>query len=100
NHLPNAASTQHAGLATGLTTGGAAAGFFAGAIDEARIWDHARPDAGIRDSASLELTAGAGLLGRWGLNASSGTNAPNSIAGSPNGTLTNGPTWVSGSPFR
>src|SRR5262245_53048025 len=48
SHLPNAASTQHAGLATGLTTGGSAAGFFAGAIDEARIWDHARPEAGIR----------------------------------------------------
>ena len=99
-HLPQLLSAQHAAIATGLTTAPAAGGFFAGTIDEARIWDHARPEAGIRDSASLELTTASGLLGRWGLNDGAGFTAVNSVGSSPNGTLTNGPTWVTGSPFR
>jgi len=100
--LPQSASIQHAGLATGLTSANptsVAAGFFAGRIDEARIWNHSRPQAGIRDSALLEIPSSPGLLGRWGLNDGAGATAVNSIAGSPAGTLTNSPTWVAGAPF-
>ena len=50
----------------------------------------------IRGGKNLELTSGTGLIGRWGLNESIGTVAADSIGGSPNGTLTNGPSWVAG----
>src|SRR5439155_5267192 len=39
---PRSDSIQHAGLATTLTSTGVAAGFFAGTLDEARIWNVAR----------------------------------------------------------
>ncbi|HYM80473.1 MAG TPA: LamG-like jellyroll fold domain-containing protein, partial [Candidatus Limnocylindria bacterium] len=97
--LPESTSLQHAGLATAMTSTGAAAGFFAGVLDEARIWGHARPAQGIRDSMPLEITSSPGLLGRWGLNDAVGDSATNSVVASPAGALKNGPTWVSGSPF-
>jgi hypothetical protein len=100
---PEFNSTQHAALATGLGSNGlpdaSAPGHFAGVIDEARIWNYARTQQDIRDNRFQELSAGTGLLGRWGLNENSGTNAFNSIGGSPAGTLTNGPTWVAGFPI-
>jgi hypothetical protein len=102
---PENLSTQHAALATGLGTSGSpvggSSGFFAGTIDEARIWNVARTQTQIQASMNLELTSGTGLLGRWGLNDGTGTTAVNSIAGSPNGTLmpnATPPTWVSGAP--
>ena len=39
---PRADSIQHAALGTALNSTGAAAGFFAGALDETRIWNYAR----------------------------------------------------------
>ncbi len=99
SRLPQDQSIQHAGLGAALTSTGVAAGFFLGTIDEARIWDRALTQQEIIDNMTLELASGTGLNGRWGLNEGTGTTAANSIAGSPNGTLTNGPTWVPGSPF-
>ena len=96
---PASTSIQHAALATGLTSLGVAAGYFAGVMDEARIWNREKSQQAIQDSMLLEVTAGGGLLGRWGLNEGSGTTANNSVGGGANGTLTNGPTWVTGSPF-
>ncbi len=99
-YLPENTSIQHAGLATAMTSAGTsgASGYFAGVIDEARIWNVARTQAQIQGSMNSELTSGTGLLGRWGLNDGSGTSAANSIGGSPAGTLTSGPTWVTGAP--
>jgi hypothetical protein len=95
---PESSSIQHAGIATAMTsagtTGAGPAGFFAGDMDEVRIWNVARSQADIQAAMTSELTSGTGLIGRWGLNEGTGTTAVNSIAGSPNGTLTNGPTWV------
>jgi len=96
--LPRWDSSQHAGLATGLTSTGVAAGYFAGVLDEARVWNRARTQAAIADSMGLELTSAPGLRGRWGLNETSGTTAFNSVASSPNGTLTGSPAWVPGFP--
>ena len=96
---PEASSVQHAALGTGLPSSGtptASSGYFAGAIDEARVWNVARSGTDILADKDSELTSGTGLVGRWGLNDGSGNTAANSITGSPDGTLTNGPTWVDG----
>ena len=81
-----------------MTSAPAAAGFFQGVIDEARVWNIARSQAQIQSSMHQQLTSGTGLIGRWGLNENAGTAAANSIAGRPGGTLTGGPTWVTGLP--
>ncbi len=92
--LPENTSIQHAGLATSMSSTGVASGFFAGIIDEARIWNIARTQAEIQASMNLEVISGAGLIGRWGLNDGTGISAANSVAGSPAGTLVNSPSWV------
>jgi hypothetical protein len=91
---PRFDSLQHAALATALTSTGAAAGYFAGMLDEVRIWNYARTQQEIQDNMNLQITSGTGLVGRWGLNEGTGTIAGNSIPGGVNGTLTNGPVWL------
>lgn len=67
--VARANSLQHSALATGLTSGGAAGGFFAGRMDESRVWNVARTQAEIQASMNSEiLTPTAGLIGRCGLN--------------------------------
>ena len=93
---PESGSIQHASLGTAMNSTGVAAGFFAGQLDEARIWSTARSGAQIASSMNTEITTpAAGLLGRWGLNDGTGTTASNS-AGSPNGTIVAAPPWVDG----
>ncbi len=90
--LPRSDSVQHAGIGTGLTSTGTAAGFFAGVIDEARIWNVARTagaDPGRQEHRDRDRPAG--LIGAWHLNEGSGTTAANSSGTTINGTLTNGP---------
>ena len=93
---PRADSIQHAALGSALTSTGVAAGFFAGALDEIRIWNYALTAQEIADNKNLEIQAAPGLLGRWGLNEGSGTAAADSSGSGINGTLTNGPLWVAG----
>ena len=57
---PRADSIQHAALGTAMTSTGAAAGFFQGAIDEARIWNVARSGAQILADRDHTLVAGYG----------------------------------------
>ncbi|MFL5750463.1 MAG: LamG-like jellyroll fold domain-containing protein, partial [Chloroflexota bacterium] len=96
---PEATSLQHAAIGSALTSTGVAAGFFAGTIDEVRIWSVARTGAQVRAGRDDEIGGPtAGLLGRWGLDEGAGTSAANS-AGPVNGTLTNGPAWVTGYGF-
>ncbi len=99
NIAPRSDSIQHAGLGTAMTSTGAAAGFFPGIIDEARIWNVVRTPAEIQTNRYSELTSGTGLIARWGLDEGTGTAATDSVVPVQNGTLTNGPTWVLGFPF-
>ena len=96
HRAPTASSTPPSGSA--LTSTGAAAGFFAGVIDEARVWNVARSVAQIGATKDVELTtATSGLLGRWSLNEASGTTAANSAGtANVNGTLVGSPTRVAG----
>jgi len=94
--LPQWASIQHAALGTALRSTGSAGGFFAGVIDEARIWNVARSGVEIRAAMGSEITAEAGLLGAWHLDEGAGGVAVNTVVSGPDGSLVNGPTWVDG----
>lgn len=96
--VPESTSQQHAALGTALQTSGTLpsdSGYFSGKIDEARVWNVARTQGEILATINSEVTSATGLLGRWGMEEGTGTK----IA-SPNGTLTNGPTFVDGAPFN
>ena len=95
---PRSDTIQHAGLGTMLTSTGTAKGFFQGVLDEARVWNVARSQGDIQATMDNEVTSGTGLVARWGMNEGSGTTIASSVGTFP-GTLTNGPTWVAGSPF-
>ncbi len=100
NATPESTSYQQAALSAGInSTGGLATGYFSGVIDEARIWNRALSETEIHDNRYSELSTGDGLVASWSLNDGSGTTVVNSFAGSPNGTLTNSPTWVDGFPL-
>ncbi|MBP8000546.1 MAG: hypothetical protein KA314_12365 [Chloroflexi bacterium] len=96
---PRSDSLQHAGLGTAFTSAGAAAGFFAGVVDEARVWNIARTQAEIQTGLGQEIVTASGLIGRWAMNEGAGTAVADSSGSNINGTAVNVPTWVAGSPF-
>ena len=51
-----------------MTSAGAAAGFFAGSLDETRIWNYARSAAQMAASVNREIATADGLLARWSFN--------------------------------
>ncbi len=92
---PEATSTQHAALGTAMNSSGTPDGYFAGRLDEVRVWNVVRSAGQIAAARDLELTSGTGLVGRWGLNEAAGIDVHTS-AGSVNGLAVNGPSWVAG----
>ncbi len=103
NVWPQGASIQRSALGTMLTSTGAASGFFAGVIDEARIWNFERAEAQIQATINSQIiTPQSGLLARWGLNEPSGTIVHANAGTSVNGTITGaGFSWVTpGAPFN
>ena len=110
NFTPESTSIQHASigsalLSTGQPSSGTSTdpGFFAGQMDEARIWNVVRTGAQIRANKDSETpTPTTGLRGNWHLDEGSGTTAGDSSGQSVTGTLTgaNGlPVWVGGYTF-
>ena len=81
-------SIEHAAIGTALNSTGVAAGFFAGTVDEARIWNYARTAAQIASGKNREIPTASGLLGRWGFSQccsaldSSGQNVTGTMFGS------------------
>ena len=99
-HPANAATAVLTTVGSALDTTGTAAGFFAGVVDEVRIWSVARSLSQINTTRTVEVTSAQGnLLGVWNLNAGSGSsladNSGNAITGAAVGT----PTWVAGFPI-
>ncbi len=82
------------------TTAGVAAGFFAGVIDEVRIWSTARSLSQIDATKDTEITAGqAGLLGAWNLNEGTGTSLTDVSGNALTGAAVASPAlpaWVAG----
>lgn len=90
NATPRADSIQHFAIGTAMDSTGAAAGRFDGAMDEVRVWDHARSEAEIAGSMYATLQSGEGLVARWGLDEADG-GAPDAV-GALDGTIV-GATW-------
>ena len=96
NFTPRADSIQHAGLGTAMTSTGLADGFFAGRMDEVRIWSVARSTAEIQATRNVAITGPRNkLLARYGFDEASGTIVGDS-ASEFDGNAINGPTWVLG----
>ncbi|MBC8074130.1 MAG: metallophosphoesterase, partial [Deltaproteobacteria bacterium] len=85
NAAPRSDSLQHFALGTAMDTMGTPRGRFAGALDEVRVWNRARTDAEIAESARSIVLAGDGLVARWALDAADG-GVPDSI-GASDGTV-------------
>jgi hypothetical protein len=96
---PNTATAVTTAVGTSMNSSGTAAGFFAGTVDEVRIWSVARTQAQIQAAKNQELTSGTGLVGRWGLNEGTGSSLANSVAGGVSGTAVASPSWVAGFPI-
>ena len=82
---PRADSIQHFGIGTMLNSTGVAVGALHGAVDEVRVWDHARTEAQIAAAMHMTAAPAPGLVGRWALDASD-MGAPDSAGDSP-GTI-------------
>ena len=96
---PRFDSIEQAALGTALSSTGTASGFFAGTIDEARIWNYARTPAQIASGKDREIGTASGLLGRWSFNECCG-QAPDSSGDGQHGTLLGTSwKWVSGAPL-
>ncbi|MBK7452253.1 MAG: LamG domain-containing protein [Anaerolineales bacterium] len=75
----NAAVVSPLALATSIQSNGTTIqGYFAGRLDEPRVWNYARTQTEISGGMNSEILAPTtGLLGRWGLNENVGTTANN-----------------------
>jgi len=66
-----------------------------GALDEWRIWDHARTESELQCLRDWSLTGGeAGLLAHWGMNDGSGSTAVDGTGGGLDGTLMGDTSWI------
>ena len=93
----NAATNVLTSIGSALTTTGTAAGFFAGSIDEVRIWNSARSLTQIQASKDTEITSPQpGLLGVWNLNDGSGSSLADNSGNSKTGAAVGSPTWGPG----
>ncbi|NBQ46986.1 MAG: LamG domain-containing protein, partial [Sphingobacteriia bacterium] len=76
------------------STQGAPGQFFAGALDEVRLWNVARTQAQIVANMSVTIPSNSsGLVLNYQFNEGSGLTTANAVGASYTGTLTNGPTW-------
>jgi hypothetical protein len=93
----NAETTAVAAVGSALQTTGNPAGFFAGDVDEVRVWATARTQAEISSAKDADLVGSpTGLLGVWHLNEGYGTQLGDQSVSNLSGTTVNGPPWVTG----
>ncbi len=85
---------QHAALGSSLNSTGTPQGYFAGTLDEVRIWNYARSPAQIAANKNAQIPSATGLLGRWSLEETNGLIAHDTSGSGANGTLVNNPRWM------
>ena len=75
-------------------------GFFAGSLDEVRVWNVVRTDGEIQSSMNAQILSAAGLVGRWGLDEGTAGTAGDSTTNPvhEDGTLAGGASWGTGVP--
>ena len=84
---PASAASIVTTIGTSMNNANAPIGAFAGTIDEVRIWNVARSQAQIQAAMNTEIPgATAGLVARFGMNESSGTNVPDTSGSAIAGT--------------
>jgi hypothetical protein len=83
-------SIQHSSIGSSIRSNGTTAqGFFAGVMDEARIWNSARSLTAIKATINSQITTPqAGLVAGWGLNETSGTIIGDISGNALTGTIT------------
>ncbi|MDQ1635249.1 MAG: hypothetical protein QOJ32_2058, partial [Frankiaceae bacterium] len=87
-------SIQWASIGSALNSAGTAEGSFAGAVDEARVWNYARSATDVAANVSAAIVNAPGLVGRWSLDETSGTTAADSSGSGLTANLVGGPTHV------
>ena len=92
-------SIQDAGLGTAMDSDGEAIGAFDGVLDEVRIWNSARSEVHIQAGMAGPLVSAPGLVARWAMDEGTGAIIASTAGPTVNGTLTNDPQWVDGTPF-
>ncbi len=93
--VPRWDSLQHFGVGAAIQSNGTRVGAFSGLIDEVRVWNVARTQAEIQGNIYREIATATGLIGHWALDENANVTAYDSTSPAENGTLTNGPAWVS-----
>src|SRR4029453_14921591 len=88
-------------MGSAINSQNAAAGFFNGALDEVRIWEHARSAAEIQSTINGRLTGQVvGLVARWGLDEGFGDQVTSTAALTATGTIVQpGAAWIEGAPL-
>ncbi|WCJ60368.1 lamin tail domain-containing protein [Fontisphaera persica] len=97
--VPRYDSIQWASLGSALTSAGVPSGYFQGVLDEARIWNYARPAATISNEMTLTISTAPGLAGRWALDDGAGNVAQDSSGNSLIGQIRGAVVWSDGYPF-
>jgi len=95
---PRADSIQHFGIGALFNSSGTPAGRLHGALDEVRVWDHARSGEEIASWMYTPLRAAPGLVSRWSLDPGEAEEGVEDSTGAHPGTLA-GATSVAGAPI-
>jgi hypothetical protein len=98
---PATGSTVPLALGSAINSQNIAAGFFEGALDEVRVWDHARSEAEIQSTINGRLTGQIpGLVARWGLDEGFGDEVSSTGAlVAPGAIVQPGASWIAGAPL-
>ncbi len=86
NATPRADSVQAVAIGASFNSRGVRAGALHGAIDEVRIWDHARTAAEIAASVYEPPSSSEGLVAAWAIDASEGMTVRDAL-GAMDGTI-------------